>query len=88
MEASGDELSKFFGTVLPHLNEVQRRVVAGTMAVALGRGGKTAVAEASGLSRNTVVKAHGEVEAGMEPSGRLRQPGVGDRPAMYKQPGL
>lgn len=32
----------------------RRRVVAGSMAKALGRGGKTAVAEASGMSRNTV----------------------------------
>ena len=40
--------------MLPHLNEVQRWVVAGAMAAALGRGGKTAVAEASGLGRNTV----------------------------------
>lgn len=47
----------FSKVVLPHLNEVQRRVVAGAMAKALGHGGKTAVAEPSGMSRNTVIKA-------------------------------
>src|SRR6266542_4475604 len=73
---------------MPHLNEVQRRVVAGSMARALGRGGKTAVAEASGLSRNTVFKAQAEVEAGIVPSDRLRAPGAGDKPAIDKQPGL
>ncbi|MEZ5223348.1 MAG: ISAzo13 family transposase [Ilumatobacteraceae bacterium] len=88
MEASGDELRGFFETVLPHLNEVQRRVVAGAMAVALGRGGKTAVAEASGLGRNTVTKGEREVVAGIEPSERLRAPGGGDKPAIDKQPGL
>jgi transposase len=88
VEASSDELSVFFSTVLPHLNEVQRRVVAGAMARALGRGGKSAVAEASGMSRNTVIKAQGEVEAGIEPSVRQRPEGGGDKPAVEKQPGL
>ena len=88
MQASPEELERFFSTVIPHMNEVQRRVVAGAMAAALGRGGKTRVAEASGLSRNTVIKAQAEVEAGIEPSPRLRAPGGGDRPATDKQPGL
>lgn len=73
---------------MPHLNEVQRRVVAGSMARALGHGGKTAVAAASGMSRNTVIKAQAEVEAGMAPSDRLRAPGAGDKPAIDKQPGM
>lgn len=88
MEATGDELRGFFASVLPHLNEVQRRVVAGSMAQALGRGGKTAVAAASGLSRNTVVRGQTELEAGVVPSERLRAPGAGDKPAIDKQPGL
>jgi len=57
VEASRDELARLFATVMPHLNEVQRRVVAGAMAVGLGRGSKTAVAEAAQMSRNTVIKA-------------------------------
>jgi hypothetical protein len=73
---------------LPHMNELQRRVVAGAMAEMLGRGGKSAVAEASGMSRNTVIKAEREVMAGMEPSDRLRPVGGGDRPLIDKQPGL
>ena len=74
--------------VLPHLNEVQRRVVAGAMAEALGRGGKSAVADASGMSRNTVIKAEREVAAGIEPSVRQRAIGGGDVKAEVKQPGL
>ena len=88
MELGRGELTGFFEAVLPHLNERQRRVVAGAMAAALGRGGKTAVADASGMSRNTVIKAVAEVEAGMEPSDRLRAIGGGDKPAIDKQPGL
>src|SRR5664280_1198235 len=70
------------------MNEVQRRVVAGATAEMLGRGGKTAVAVASGMSRNTVIKAEAEVEAGIEPSVRLRAPGGGDKSLIDTQPGL
>ncbi len=70
------------------MNEMQRRVVAGAMAEMLGRGGKTAVAAASGMSRNTVIKAEGEVKAGIVPSNRQRAVGGGDIKAEPKQPGL
>ena len=43
-------LAGFFETVGPHLNERQRRVVAGAMAAALGRGGQARVVEASSMS--------------------------------------
>jgi transposase len=88
VEASRDELARFFEVVLPHLNELQRRVVAGAMAEALGYGGKTAVAEASGMSRNTVIKAEREVTEGIEPSDRQRALGGGDIKSEVKQPGL
>ncbi|MGO8870047.1 MAG: ISAzo13 family transposase [Acidimicrobiales bacterium] len=88
MEASREELARFFSTVLPHLNEVQRRVVTGAMSVALGRGGKTAVAETSGMSRNTVIKAEREVVADIEPSDRQRAVGGGRSKAEAKQSGL
>jgi hypothetical protein len=88
VETSGDEVARFFGVVLPHLNELQRRVVAGAMAEALGRGGKTAVAETSGMSRNTVIKAEREVGDGIDPSDRLRALGGGDIKSEDKQPGL
>jgi hypothetical protein len=40
VEASREELARFFTTVLLHLNEIQRRVVAGAMSQGLGRGGE------------------------------------------------
>lgn len=58
------------------------------MAQALGRGGQSRVVEASGLSSLTVWKAAQEVRSGVEPSGRVRAEGGGDRPAVDKQPGL
>ena len=88
MEVTPEGLARFFTVVLPHMNELQRRVVAGATAQMLGRGGKTAVATASGMSRNTVIKAESEVAAGIESSDRLRAVGGGDKPLSDKQPGL
>jgi len=88
VQVTSEGLARFFDVVLPHLNERQRRVVAGAAAELLGRGGKTAVAEAAEMSRNTVIKAAAEVASGIEPSDRLRAPGGGDKPLSEKQPGL
>ncbi|MGH9017380.1 MAG: ISAzo13 family transposase [Acidimicrobiales bacterium] len=88
MELSPEGLADFFETVLPHLNELQTRVVAGSLAEALGRGGQARVVEGSGMSSSTVYKAVSEVRAGIEPSDRQRAVGGGDRPAVDKQPGL
>ena len=88
MEVTSEGLARFFEVVLPHLNEVQRRVVAGAASEMFGRGGKSWVAEASGMSRNTVIKAEGEVTVGIVPQVRLRAPGAGAKPLTETQPGL
>ena len=88
MELSSDGLAGFFETVIPVLNERQRRVVAGAMAEALGRGGQARVVEASSMSSSTIAKAVAEVRAGVVPSDRQRATGGGDKPAIDKQPGL
>ncbi len=88
MELSPEELARFFDTVLPHLNELQTRVVAGAMAVALGHGGQARVVEASGMSSSTVYKSVAQVRSGIEPTDRQRAHGGGDKPAIDKQPGL
>jgi transposase len=88
VELSPEALASFFETTLPHLNEKQRRVVAGAMVEALGWGGQARVVEASGMSSSTVNTATQQVRAGIEPSQRQREEGGGDRPAVEKQPGL
>ena len=88
MEVGPEALARFFEVVRPHLNERQRSVMAGACSEMLGRGGKSAVAMASHMSRNTVIKAEREVEDGIEPSERLRAVGGGDRPLIDKKPGL
>ncbi len=88
VEVTPEAFAQFFETVLPHVNERQRRVVAGAAAVMLGRGGKAAVTEASGLSRNTVIKAVAEVDAGVEVSDQQRAAGGGRKALIDAQPGL
>lgn len=77
-----------FTRVMPHLNERQRRIVAGSAARALGRGGIAAVSEAAGMSRSTVQNAVGEVDAGFAVSERIRPPGAGRKPLIDTDPGL
>ena len=86
MEVTAEKLARFFETVLPHLNERQRHVLAGAAAQMVGN--KTAVAEAAGMSRNTVIKAEADVAAGMEPHARQRPPGAGRKAITEVQPGI
>ena len=82
------DLSFFFGEVLPHLDERQRRMVAGATARALGYGGVKAVAGASGLSLSTVQGGALAVDAGVEPSDRVRVSGAGRPRAEKSMPAL
>jgi len=81
VELSEEALSELFSFIQPHLDEKQRRLLAGAMARALGRGGATAVARSAHISRNTVIAGRKEVEAGREPSERIRAEG-GGRPRL------
>ncbi|CAN5641580.1 ISAzo13 family transposase [soil metagenome] len=88
MELAEAGLKSFFDTVMPHLGERERRIAAGAMAEALGRGGQARVVEATGMSTSTMSKAVREVRAGAPVSDRQRVEGGGDRPAIDRQPGL
>ena len=81
-------LTTMLATVMPHLDERQRRVLAGSTARVLGRGGIVAVAEATSMSRSTLQKAVAEIDAGIEPFDRLRAPGAGRPRVIDAQPGL
>ena len=88
MDVTDEALTADFEAVLPHLDERQRRLNAGAMAIMLGRGGRTRVAESTGMSRSTVIKGANEIENGAEVTDRVRAEGAGDKPAVEKQPGL
>lgn len=53
-----------------HLDEKQRRLLAGGLARLLGRGAPTVVAEASGMSRNTVIDDAFEARKDRQQGGR------------------
>jgi len=77
VEIDPENLVRFFEFVFSHLDEKQRRLVAGATARLLGRGGITIVAEASGMSRNTVMDGAKAFDTGEEPSERVRREGGG-----------
>ncbi len=80
MELNEEQLGLFFGFISSHLDEKQRRLVAGAMARLLGHGGIAAVAAASAMSRNTVIAGTKAFDSGEAPTGRVRAEGAG-RPA-------
>ena len=81
MEIDSEGLVGFFEFMFEHLDEKQRRLLAGGIARLLGRGGPTRVAEASGMSRNTVSDGVKSFDAGEAPTGRVRSEG-GGRPRL------
>ena len=84
MEIAQSALAKVCSWVMPHLDERQRRILAGALARAAGRGGIAAVAAATGMSRNTVIHGARDVDGGEQPSPRVRRAG-GGRPRLVSQ---
>jgi hypothetical protein len=85
---SEDGLRAVFEEIGPHLNERQRRLLAGAHARAWGRGGIGAVARASGIRESTVSTGAHELAAGVLPSGRVRREGGGRKSLAEADPGL
>jgi hypothetical protein len=81
-------LAAKFETILPHLDERQRRLLLGAEARALGHGGIRLVARAAGVREATVSLGVSELESGAEPLGRARRPGGGRKRAAEADRGL
>ena len=64
-------------TMLPHLNEKQRRLFLANEALSYGRGGIAEVIRYSGASRNTIKRGISEIRTGMPSSERQRKSGGG-----------
>ena len=88
MELSEEGLAEFFSTAFALLDERQRRLVAAAMVAALGRGGQARVAEATAMSRNTLLTGAAELAGGAGPSDRVRRPGAGRKKATELNPDL
>jgi transposase len=85
-------LATVYQLVWPYLDERQRRLLLAAGARGLGRGGITAIAKATGTSRQTVHTALAELgdPGGVDqlPAGRIRRPGGGRKPLTRTDPGL
>jgi hypothetical protein len=89
VEIDEQVLAAKFGTILPHLDERQRRLLLAAEARSLGHGGISLVARAAGVSRMTVTAGVDELDAGAGPTpGRARHPGGGRTPLTETDPGL
>jgi hypothetical protein len=81
-------LAAKFECIFPHLDERQRRLLAGAEARVLGHGGIRVVARAAGMREGTVSRGVMELEAGDDPLGRVRHPGGGRKKLVDLDPGL
>jgi Rhodopirellula transposase DDE domain len=89
MEIDEQVLAAKFETILPHLDERQRRLLLAAEARWLGYGGVSLVARAAGVSRVTVTAGVEELEAGEDPMpGRARRQGGGRKPLADIDAGL
>jgi transposase len=77
-----------FAEVAAVLDERARRLLLGAGARQLGRGGITAIAAATGVSKDTVGRGAAELESGVLADGRVRAKGAGRKPAEHHDPGL
>ena len=82
-----------FARLRPYLDERSVRLWAATEALALGRGGISLVARATGLMRKTIAAGLRQLqatvpEAGPPPGNRLRRPGGGRKPLTQTDPTL
>ena len=78
-----------FEALAPHLNERARRLFAASEAHAAGRGGITAVCQATGVARSTIGRGLVELRNGETPSSRrIRRAGGGRKPKVRTEPGL
>jgi hypothetical protein len=88
---SDSGLAEMFALMHPHLDERQRRLLAGAQAGVLGHGGIRMVARAAGMDPDTVSRGVRELRGGVDadvPLGRSRWSGGGRRRLAVTDPEL
>jgi transposase len=82
-------INQRFMTLRDVLDERSRRLVAAAEALTIGRGGISAVSQATGMARQVLRRGMAELnEPAVHPPGRIRRPGGGRRKAVAKDPTL
>ena len=77
-----------FAALSPHLDERTRRLFAATEAQTAGRGGISAVSEATGIARSTIGRGLADLRSAAGLQHRVRRSGGGRRPKIEVEPGL
>jgi hypothetical protein len=84
-----DDIRSRWQLAAPFLDERGRRLFAANEALALGFGGVTATALATGIARSTINRGIGELQSARNDiDRRVRRPGAGRKSAVAHQPGL
>ena len=83
-----ESVGRRYAVLRRHLDERQRRLLLGSEAAELGRGGIKAVAEATGAHPDTVARGVRELEGDPEPAVRVRAPGGGRKRLSESDPKL
>jgi Rhodopirellula transposase DDE domain len=84
-----DDIRSRWQLVAPFLDERGRRLFAANEALALGFGGVTATALATGIARSTINRGIDELQSARNDiDRRVRRPGAGRKSAVAHQPGL
>jgi transposase len=82
-------ITQRFAALREVLDERSRRLVAAAESAAIGRGGVSAVARATGMSRQVIRQGMTELtEVGVHPPGRIRRPGGGRKRAVARDASL
>jgi hypothetical protein len=85
-ELSIELLETIYELSCPHLDERQRRLLASSYAIAIGRGGISAANRITGVSRVTLTKGVKEIMAKPIAGHRSRQVGAGRKALSEKDP--
>ncbi len=79
-------------TMMPLLNEKQKRIYLASEAIAIGRGGVTEVSRISGISRSVITAGIKEINDGnaevLSADAPIRRKGAGRKPITETQPGI
>ena len=81
-------MKKRIQMMLPHLNEMQKRLFLTSEAIAYGRGGIAKVMQLTGASRNTIKRGINELNSGITFEGRVRSSGGGAKSVEEKYPDI
>lgn len=82
------ELQRKFASILPSLDERQRRLLAAAEARSLGYGGVRRVSRASGISHTAIQRALKQLDAPPPAAGHVRRPGGGRKKVRDKSPAI